>query len=203
MRFRSDVFATPRARLTGAPAAPRRLLVGAALAMCAALAACGDATPPTEVVSANEAVVGGAQRLVNMMDACDPASFGAVNVTCTRAGGVTFERFLGLLREHRSVGAWRFAPGTIHAGVGQTLVAVNRGGEVHTFTEVEHYGGGIIDVLNVLSGTPVPAPECLNLTAGDFIAPGGTDTDEVEQPGVEHYQCCIHPWMRLDVHTAS
>jgi hypothetical protein len=23
--------------------------------------------------------------------------------------------------------------------------------------------------------------------------------DEVEEPGTEHYQCCIHPWMRATV----
>jgi hypothetical protein len=84
--------------------------------------------------------------------------------------------------------------------VGQTLLAVNQGGEVHTFTEVENFGGGIVLALNALSGNPVPAPECLNLVAGDFVAPGASYTDEVEEPGTEHYQCCIHPWMRLDLH---
>ena len=87
--------------------------------------------------------------------------------------------------------------------MGQTLVAVNQGGEVHTFTEVEHFGGGVVRVLNELSGNPVPAPECQNLARGDFIAPGGSDTDEVEEPGTERYQCCIHPWMRLEVHARS
>ncbi len=89
---------------------------------------------------------------------------------------------------------------TVHASVGQTLLAVNRGGEVHAFTEVEDFGGGIVDTLNALSGNPLPAPECLNLAAGDFIAPGTSHTDEVVEPGTEHYECCIHPWMRLDLH---
>ena len=60
--------------------------------------------------------------------------------------------------------------------------------------------GGIVPLLNDLSGNPVPAPECLRLEADDFIPPSGTYTDTVETPGTELYQCCIHPWMRATVH---
>jgi hypothetical protein len=83
--------------------------------------------------------------------------------------------------------------------VGQELLAVNQGGEVHTFTEVEEFGGGIVPDLNALAGTPVPAPERLALATGDFVPPGGTFTDEVEEAGTELYECCIHPWMRAVV----
>jgi hypothetical protein len=55
-------------------------------------------------------------------------------------------------------------------------------------------------VLNQLSGNTEPAPECLALAPTAFIAPGGTGHDEVEEPGTELYQCCIHPWMRTVVH---
>ncbi len=178
---------------------PPRLLLTAAVALCASLGACDEAAHPTAPAAISQAVEGGHERMVTMMDGCDPESFAAANVTCVRSGGVTFQRFLELLRKHHAVGAWHFAPGTIKASVGQTLLAVNQGGEVHTFTEVEHFGGGVIDALNQLSGNPVPAPECQNLAPSDFIAPGSSDTDEVEEPGIEHYQCCIHPWMRLDV----
>jgi plastocyanin len=164
------------------------------------LNACDDVARPTAPVSVSQAVAGGEERLVIMMDGCDPESFEAVDVTCVRPGGITFERFLDLVGKHQTAGAWRFSPGTLNASVGQTLLAVNRGGEVHTFTEVEEFGGGIIEDLNTLSGNPVPAPECLNLPQGDFVAPGGSRTDEVEEPGTEHYQCCIQPWMRLDLH---
>jgi plastocyanin len=57
----------------------------------------------------------------------------------------TPERFLQLLGKHQTVGAWRFSPETLNATVGQTLLAVNQGGEVHTFTQVEHFSGGIVD----------------------------------------------------------
>jgi hypothetical protein len=134
-------------------------------------------------------VLRAAAKHILMMDACDPETFNAAigPGTCVRQGGVRFERFLRLLGQHQSVGPWRFAPATIHARVGQTLHAVNHGGEVHTFTEVEEFGGGIIPDLNDLAGTPIPAPECLALTGADFVPPGGTHTDEVEEsaPGCE------------------
>jgi hypothetical protein len=79
------------------------------------------------------------------------------------------------------------------------LLAVNRGGEEHTFTEVEAFGGGIVPDLNVLAGVPDPAPECLAVTPTDMVPPGGSTTDDVEEEGTELYQCCIHPWMRTVV----
>ena len=180
--------------------------LGIAAAVTAAplvLAACGDTTPTTAPVAAPALVpeAHGETRLVLMMDACDPASFNdAVGPgTCTRAGGVRFDDFIRLLGRHQAVGAWRFAPATVHARVGEMLLAVNRGGEVHTFTQVAEFGGGIVPDLNQLSGTPVPAPECLALAGGDFVPPGGIDTDEVGEAGTERYMCCIHPWMRAVV----
>ena len=186
----------------------QHLLLTTAVAACISLlSACDAAAPPTAPSSATSTatpsvstIVGGEERLVTIMDACDPESFGAAGVSCIRPGGVTFEQFLDLLGKHQTVGAWRFSPAVVNARVGQTLLAVNRGGEEHTFTEVEEFGGGFIPDLNNLSGNPIPAPECLALTPDDFIEPGGRYTDEVEEAGTEHYQCCIHPWMRVDVH---
>lgn len=142
-------------------------------------------------------------RTVSMMDACDPTTFDAVlgAGACVRDGGITFADFNAQLAAHGSVGAWHFAPPTLDAREGQLLQAVNRGGETHTFTEVAHFGGGFVAVLNAASGNPVPAPECLHLTAHDFIPPGGTsERDVLDDEGTELYQCCIHPWMRTTVH---
>ena len=58
----------------------------------------------------------------------------------------------------------------MNVSVGQTLVAINRGGEEHTFTEVEHFGGGFAPLLDNLSGNPDPAPECLQLTLARGIS---------------------------------
>jgi hypothetical protein len=165
------------------------------------LGGCDDAARSTAPQPELKAIAGGEQRQVQMMDACDPQSFNAAigPGTCIRQGGLEFAKFIALLGKHQKVGAWNFAPPTLSARVGQELLAVNNGGEVHTFTEVEEFGGGIIPDLNALSGEPVPAPECLSLEPGDFVAPGGTDTDEVEEEGTELYQCCLHPWMRTVV----
>ena len=77
------------------------------------------------------------------MDACDPDTFNAPPPagvgpgTCSRSGGVQFATFLEQLGKHGTIGAWHFAPPDTSAAVGQVFVAMNRGGEVHTFTEVE------------------------------------------------------------------
>ena len=148
------------------------------------------------------AASGPAERLVSMMDACDPETFNAMfgEGTCLRQGGVNLDKFLSLLGQHGFVGAWHFSPSSAPIAAGTTLVAVNRGGEVHTFTEVEEFGGGFIQPLNDLSGNPVPAQECLNLEDDDFVPPGGTYTEQVASnaSGTIKVQCCIHPWMRLE-----
>jgi plastocyanin len=162
-------------------------------------AGCDDAVRTTSPELHTQAILGGEQRLITMMDACDPETFNAAvgPGTCIRNGGVRFTKFLALLGEHQKVGGWQFAPTSVNARVGQELLAVNRGGEEHTFTEVEEFGGGIIPDLNALAGVPEQAPECLAET--DFVPPGGSITDDVEEEGTELYQCCIHPWMRTVV----
>ena len=149
-------------------------------------------------------------RLVSMMDACDPETFnapppaGAGPGTCVRSGGVTFGEFLEQLGKHGTIGSWLFAPPNTSAKVGQVFVAANRGGEEHTFTEVEAFGGGIVPPLNTLSGNPVIAPECASLDPDDFVAPGATYRAEpLAAAGAVRFQCCIHPWMRLEVKVAE
>jgi plastocyanin len=147
------------------------------------------------------AAKGESQHVVTMFDACDPETFNAElgDGTCTRSGGVRFASFIEQLGKHHSIGAWHFAPPEVTMRVGQTLVATNRGGETHTFTEVEEFGGGIVPLLNQLTGVTNVAPECSQLTGGDFIAPGASFSEKEEDAGVEKYQCCIHPWMRAEV----
>jgi hypothetical protein len=74
-----------------------------------------------------------------------------------------------------------------------------RGGEVRPFTEVEDFGGGIVPQLSELARVPIVAPECQFLSRGDFVAPGQTFEEDIEEEAEEKYQCCIHPWMRLTV----
>ena len=139
-----------------------------------------------------------AQHAVTLFDACDPETFNAAvgPGTCSRSGGVRFEDFVAELTRHHSAGAWHFAPSEVTLRTGQQLVANNRGGEAHTFTEVEEFGGGIVPFLNDLVGLKNVAPEC---NAAVVIPPGGSTHETEHEAGVEKYQCCIHPWMRAEV----
>jgi len=160
-------------------------------------------TAPAAVVAgpAQAEMKGTSQHVVGLFDACDPETFNAAlgAGACTRSGGVRFDTFLEQLGQHHSIGAWHFAPTNVTMKLGELLVATNRGGEEHTFTEVEEFGGGVVPILNQLSGNTEVAPECAAITLSDRIPPGGTASDEVEETGTELYQCCIHPWMRTTV----
>src|SRR5687768_12051654 len=187
---------------------PRNPASLAALSFTTLLAACSEAgrisLPEPTTASAAHGGVSGADdgvRRIQMLDNCDPASFDAVlgAGTCTRSGGLSFDTFIAHLTEKGTVQSWRFSPGKVEARVGQTLLAINRGGEAHTFTEVAEFGGGIVPLLNQLTGNTTVAPECEALGPSDFIPPGGTTGDQVEEAGTERYMCCIHPWMRTTV----
>jgi plastocyanin len=136
---------------------------------------------------------------VDILDRCDSATFNAAvgPGTCTRKRGMTFQAFIAELTATKSVRAWRFEPSRFEAELGDSVVATNRGGEVHTFTKVASFGGGINPLLNQLSGQPTVAPECNALEADDFVPPGGKYFEEAfETSGTVKFQCCIHPWMR-------
>jgi len=162
---------------------------------------------PAAVVAgpAQLAVKGPSQHVVSLFDACDPETFNAAlgEGACTRSGGVRFDMFLEQLGRHHSIGAWHFAPSNVTMKVGELLVATNRGGEMHTFTEVDEFGGGLVPQLNELTGLTEVAPECAALGTGGRIAPGTSTSEEEEDAGVEKYQCCIHPWMRTEVRIAE
>jgi plastocyanin len=165
------------------------------------LAACSGSTDRLEPTAPSALRADAGARRIEILDACDPTSFNAVlgAGACVRSGGITFEHFIDQVTRMGEAPAWRFAPTNVEARVGQTLLAINRGGEEHTFTEVEEFGGGVVPILNQLSGNTEVAPECAALAPSDRIPAGGTFSDEVEETGTERYQCCIHPWMRTIV----
>jgi plastocyanin len=178
------------------PAAPTSGAVTPASSSAAADSMAGGPAP----ASTPSAARGRETVRVNILDACDPETFNAAigPDTCVRNGGVTFDQFTSLLRQLHFVGPWHFAPKNANVAVGQTFVAMNMGGEEHTFTEVEQFGGGIVPILNQLGGFGAAAPECTALEDDDFVKPGGTYTEEVDKAGHLKFQCCIHPWMRLE-----
>jgi len=143
--------------------------------------------------------------IVNMNDNCDPGTFNAEirPGACVGGGGLKYDTFITQLTRLGFVGPWHFAPQVVNAREGQTFLVVNHGGETHTFTEVEEFGGGIVPMLNQLAHVPDVAPECLALSPDKFIAPGQTFEEDVEADEAEKYQCCIHPWMRLSTHVSE
>ena len=179
----------------------------AAVVLTALQVGCSDAgrvSEPQQAASVTTASTGSYDvasdvvRRIEILDACDPTSFDAVFGigTCIRQGGRNLFDFIDEVRAKGEADAWRFGPDRIDARVGQTLLAVNNGGEKHTFTEVKQFGGGINATLNTLSHNETVAPEC---NTSVQIAAGGSQTDKLDEEGTELYQCCIHPWMSTTV----
>jgi plastocyanin len=162
-----------------------------------ALGACGDHPLPQAPAFAAAGVS------IRLEDRCDAATFNAAlgGGTCVNPspGGIRFDQFIRLLTQTGSVGAWSITPATLSVKGGTTLPVINGGFEDHTYTEVDEFGGGIVPILNQLTGQLEVAPECESLAAGDFLHPGATHQHEFEEEEAgeeEKYQCCIHPWMR-------
>ena len=82
--------------------------------------------------------------------------------------------------------------------LGDVLSAFNHGGETHTFTEVDEFGGGFVNQINQIGGFGPTIPEC-NPQKVKLLHPGDSSQETTDEVGVEKYQCCIHPWMRTEV----
>jgi hypothetical protein len=150
---------------------------------------------------------------VRLIDDCDPATFNAVlgPGTCVPHGGgrnVTLAQFFAELNPsdfgHK---AWKNNPRRIEIDSDETLRAVVRGGEEHTFTEVAAFGGGCVPPINEDLGLPMAAPEvCAQFEAtavypvGSIEHPAGTTLRVGPlDPGTHKFICLIHPWMRTVV----
>lgn len=147
---------------------------------------------------------------IRMWDNCDPDSFNAAvgPGTCIpgQHGTELFPLFIEEVTLDRIAGAWRFGSNRYVVHQGEESKLDNRGGELHTFTKVAKFGGGVVPILNQLSGNPVPAPECLvpENPSNIFVEAGTVEDGPVagsaEMPvGTNKYMCCIHPWMRTTV----
>jgi hypothetical protein len=193
-----------------------RAVVGLVMLLPAVIViGCSDLSVPTDAprmsASASASLGKGSDHAGAIIghDSCDPASFNAAlndPTACVKPGPTTFQEFIGELSATQTVRSWRFNPllATTHAG--EALLVKNVGGEVHTFTPVEQFGGGFIQILNDLSGNPVPAPECLNVPGLDFVAGGASSLISgaalaavADASGIAKIECCLHPWMRSEV----
>ena len=168
------------------------------------LVAAGSIAVAVALVAGSSTGFAAGLRTIRMFDQCDPDTFNAAfgDGTCVgNAGGVKLDVFISQLIHHGAAGAWYFTPDPVRIQEGTEFIATNAGGEVHTFTEVDEFGGGFVTELNDILGL-TPTQACLDVAASlpdGLVFPGQSTEPEDEEPGVHHYQCCIHPWMRTDV----
>jgi len=140
------------------------------------------------------------------LDECDPATFNAAlgpdfckNIALGYS--TTFSDLFAKAAAGTPDPNWDFEPDTLKIKEGTIVSVVDQGGEPHTFTEVANFGGGFIPPLN---GGQATVPEC----AGGFSRVAVARTRLLQgssvqitglSKGVHHFECCIHPWMRMSV----
>ena len=142
---------------------------------------------------------------VAVLDDCEPtdptwADIGGCDILPNR-GDVTRAEFGALVLSPLSAStvghpSWRNEPSHLRVTAGRTVRVTNQGGRGHTFTKVAAFGGGFIPILNV---GLVPAPECVAGPPPPVLPPGETEQAAGLTPGLNRYQCCIHPWMRATI----
>jgi plastocyanin len=140
------------------------------------------------------------------VDECDPTTFNAALGAdfCKNVTLGAFTRLSDLFAE-ASDGTpdpgWDFEPDQLTIKQGTILSVVDQGGEPHTFTEVAHFGGGFIPDLNHGEDT---VPECAggfsNIAVARTRILQGSHLDITGLSKGKHlFECCIHPWMRMEV----
>ncbi len=140
-------------------------------------------------------------EVVRIQDRCDPATFNAALQdpnACVGDGDTTFDDFFAEFLAEGSVGHWRFHPDDLTIRAGQSVKAVNQGGEAHSFTEVARFGPGCVPPLN--QPGEVPPPICDTVAfPGSIVLPGSSISTAGLSRGTHDFQCLIHPWMRTVV----
>ena len=145
-------------------------------------------------------VVADDDKKITLRDDCDPTDPGwnATGGCALEQGDVNEAEFRGELMSPLSLSvighqAWRIDPSYRKVEADETLGVRNAGGRIHTFTEVQNFGGGRVPPLNM---GLIMAPECktaTNIPAGTSAQVSGLSV------GNHRFQCCIHPWMRAIV----
>ena len=176
---------------------------------------CAAALVSTVIVGAAAFADGGGERF-RVRDECDAATFNSVGLgnICDPAfgGDTTFQAFIDEITQTQQAEHWRFQPDRTVVDRGERTSIESRAGETHTFTRVANFGGGVVPLLNDLSGAGPTVPECgspatgpLPPSATNFIVlagsnGGGPTAGSAALPrGTTKWQCCIHPWMRSTI----
>jgi plastocyanin len=170
------------------------------------------AAAPCAIAQGNENSPGLAQ--VVALDECDPTSFNAVlgesgggfchNVALATFGYATVLSDLLMGAENGTPDpGWDFEPDQLTIKQGTIVSVVDQGGEPHTFTEVKTFGNGFLPPLNPGGATSV-IPECSggfkNIAVARTRVVQGSHLDITGLSKGKHlFQCCIHPWMRMEV----
>jgi len=133
------------------------------------------------------------------LDECDPVTFNAA-VGPDFCKHVTLGAFT-TLSELFALG--RLEPDKLTIKRGTILSVVDQGGEPHTFTEVKEFGNGFVPQLNPGSATSV-IPECSggfkNVAVARTRILQGSHLDITGLSKGKHlFECCINPWMRMEV----
>jgi plastocyanin len=178
------------------------LIAGFVMIVAATCASADDAPPPrtAQVVA---------------LDECDPRTFNPAlgeegtgfchNVTLYNLPdhdySTTLDQLVGQANAGTPDPGWDFEPDQLTIQKGTTVSVVDQGGEPHTFTEVAQFGGGFVEALNHGEAT---VPECDGgfksvAVARTRILQGSRLDVAGLSRGRHFFQCCIHPWMRMEV----
>jgi plastocyanin len=159
----------------------------------------------TTVVLGGVATASDTQEVL-LEDDCDPVTFNAVGQALFEQslceedfdGSVTYGDFLDALVLVGGHAAWKFNPNSATIRQGESIKAINTGGESHSFTEVEDFGGGIIPEINELLGGLEPVREAQDpeIFGPTIIAPGDSLTITDLKAGTHRFMCVFHPWQQ-------
>jgi plastocyanin len=142
------------------------------------------------------------------LDECDPATFNdpmAAGPDFCKNVALGFSTKFSDLFASAAAGnpdpGWDFEPDTLVIKQGTIVSVADEGGEPHTFTEVKKFGGGFIPQLNNGEAT---IPECTggfkNIAVARTRILQGSHLDITGLSKGKHlFECCIHPWMRMEV----
>jgi plastocyanin len=147
---------------------------------------------------------GGGAEVIEAQDDCEPTSFNAAigPETCVKPGDTVFDDFIGQLIADGAADDWEFHSDDTHIDQGERLKVVGAGGEFHTFTRVDQFAGGCVPEINDILGLDYLGDETCGRAFQNTGVPSGvtvTVNNNDLKPGVNKFQCVIHPWMQATV----